>query len=267
MARESKAKVFGVAFGVCFACSLLVASAAVGLKPLQEEAAKIDLQRNILFAAAKDEAARKEYASMSSEKVEKAFESIDDLVVDLDTGKDITSEAYSDEKVRAKYNQIQAAEFKLAGKQKPIDKENDLARIKIRENHGHVYVFTDPETKKKTFILPVRGKGLWSTLKGFVALQEDLETCSYLTFYSHKETPGLGGEVDNKGWKQKWNGKVLVKDGKPVIKVVKTGAKNDTEMDGLSGATVTSNGVEKLLHFWLGPNGYGKYLDSVRSAK
>ncbi len=150
------------------------------------------------------------------------------------------------------------------GEYKDIEAEDDIGNIKRRELKSHVYIRTD-DTKR--YIFPVRGKGLWSTLKGFIALQPDLKTISYLTFYSHAETPGLGGEVDNEGWKEQWEGKVVYdENGEVVISVVKGGATTDYQVDGLSGATITSKGVQNMLVYWMGPEGFKPFIESQKQA-
>ena len=119
-------------------------------------------------------------------------------------------------------------------------------------------------------ILPVYGKGLWSTMYGLLALKRDLRTVAGLTFYQHGETPGLGGEIDNPDWQAKWHGKqALDANGRVIIDVIKgqvdaTGADAYHQVDGLAGATLTSKGVENLLHYWLGRDGYGPLLERLR---
>ncbi|MDF1667135.1 MAG: FMN-binding protein, partial [Planctomycetota bacterium] len=90
-----------------------------------------------------------------------------------------------------------------------------------------------------------------------------------LTFYEHGETPGLGGEVDNPKWKAKWPGKLVFAElgsdpktwDKVRIEVTKSsGDGKPHAVDALSGATITSNGVTRLLQFWLGDNGFGPYI-------
>jgi Na+-transporting NADH:ubiquinone oxidoreductase subunit C len=110
--------------------------------------------------------------------------------------------------------------------------------------------------------------GLWGTMYGFIAIDKDLNTIQGLTFYKHKETPGLGAEIDNPNWKAKWPGRLIHDDsGNIAIKVIKGPAASPSEaphqVDGLSGATLTSNGVTNLLKFWLGDNGFGPYLQSL----
>ncbi len=118
-------------------------------------------------------------------------------------------------------------------------------------------------------VLPVHGYGLWSTLYGFLALEGDGNTVAGITFYEHGETAGLGGEVDNPAWKALWPGKAIyADDGRVALKVVK-GAVNpkaagaEHQVDGLSGATLTSRGVENLVSYWMGDAGYGPILKTI----
>jgi len=119
-------------------------------------------------------------------------------------------------------------------------------------------------------ILPVYGKGVWSTMYGFIALNNDLTTVEGFSFYEHGETPGLGGEVDNPAWRRSWVGKKAFDDrGKVAIEVLK-GAVDPLspeavhQIDGLSGASLTTRGVDKLVRYWLGEHGYGPYLGKLR---
>ena len=123
------------------------------------------------------------------------------------------------------------------------------------------------------FVLPINGKGLWSTLYGFIALAADTRTVKGIGFYEHAETPGLGGEVDNPNWKASWAGKTAMDENfKPIIRLVK-GAVNpssptaSSEIDGLSGATITAVGVTGLVQYWLGEDGFGPYLAQFRAAQ
>ena len=96
---------------------------------------------------------------------------------------------------------------------------------------------------------------------GFLALDADGNTIRELIYYQHKETPGLGGEVQNPAWQALWNGKKLFNNGEVAIQVKKqAGTQNPYAVDALSGATLTSNGVQNTLSYWLGDNGFGPYL-------
>lgn len=263
MKRDSIANTFVVAGGLCIVCSLLVSGAAVMLRPLQEGNVEADKKRNILIAAGLMEPEK--VAGLSKDELDKFFkERIDDLVVDLETGEIVTDDP---EKANA-FDQNKAA--KTEGEHKPLDNKEDIAGIKRRENQSHVYRYKDENGKVLGYVFPVRGYGLWSTLYGYLAVQADLETIQGLTFYQHGETPGLGGEVDNPKWKATWNGKKIYGDAddegvRPVeIQVVRGIASGEYEVDGLSGATITSTGVSNLLKYWLGPDGFRPFIDQIQ---
>lgn len=101
------------------------------------------------------------------------------------------------------------------------------------------------------YAIPISGKGLWSTLYGYFAIEPDGMTAKGITFYAHKETPGLGGEVEKPWFQNNFVGKRFIdEDGNLVgIKVIKGKADPDSpyEVDGISGATITSKGLESFL--------------------
>ena len=101
------------------------------------------------------------------------------------------------------------------------------------------------------YAIPISGKGLWSTLYGYFAIENDGLTVKGIRFYKHKETPGLGGEVSKKWFQNNFIGKEIYNDKELVsIIVAKAGYadKNSLyEVDGISGATITSNGVTSFL--------------------
>ena len=135
----------------------------------------------------------------------------------------------------------------------------NVAKIYLVENGGEI-----------TYgVIPVEGLGLYGTLYGFLALGRDTTTIRGLSFYENRETPGLGGEVDSPRWKSLWPGrKAYDEDWQPRISLVKGSAgppeQDPYEVDALSGATMTSKAVTKLLRFWLGKEGFGPYLEKVR---
>ena len=121
--------------------------------------------------------------------------------------------------------------------------------------------------KPSAYVVPLYGKGLWGTMYGFLTLGgPQFNDIHALVFYEHIETPGLGGEVENPRWKALWDGKkVRDADGAYQIRVIKGSAPTDSlhEVDGLSGATITSRGVTNLLRFWLGDLGFGPFLSQL----
>ena len=119
-------------------------------------------------------------------------------------------------------------------------------------------------------MLPIEGMGMWGTVYGFLAMDRDGNTVRGLTFYEQKETPGLGGEISNPKWQALWVGrKAFDANWAPQLAVIKGQAgppdKDPHHIDGLSGATITSNGITRVVRFWLSAEGYGPYLKTVRS--
>ena len=250
--NETLSRVLTVALGLCIVCSVVVSTAAVALKPQQEANKARDLKRNILMAGGL-------YNPELS--VEEQFATIETRVVDIDTG------LFVDDVDPATFDQRKAA--KDPARSKPLSGEEDPAKILRRESQATVYLVRDDSGALDRIILPVRGYGLWSTLYGFVALESDANTIVGLGFYEHGETPGLGGEVDNLNWKAKWPGKLAYKDGEVAISVLK-GAVNPSsadaswQVDGLSGATLTSKGIHNLVQYWLGDDGFAPLLGNIR---
>jgi Na+-transporting NADH:ubiquinone oxidoreductase subunit C len=253
--KESTSKTIIVALVLCIVCSLVVSSAAVLLKDKQNENKKLDRYTNILAAAGLlDETA----------DVEEQYNAlITARVVNLDTG------LYTDEVDAETFDQLRAS--KDSAQSTALSGDEDLAKISRLENYALVYlVETDGNLDK--VILPVRGYGLWSTLYGFLALENDANTVAGLGFYEHGETPGLGGEVDNPKWKSLWPGKKAYQNGEVDIQLIKgsvaPGSTNaDHQIDGLAGATLTSRGVTNLVQFWLGDKGFQKFLVNLRAGE
>lgn len=126
---------------------------------------------------------------------------------------------------------------------KSIDTETDKKNFPI---------YVDKEDGEvKGYAIPISGKGLWSTLYGYFAIEPDGITAKGITFYAHKETPGLGGEVDKPWFQKNFVGKRFIdeKENLVGIKVIKGKANPNSpyEVDGISGATITSKGLESFL--------------------
>lgn len=258
--KESTARTLLVALLVCLVCSVLVAGAAVALKPIQVENALLDKQRNILAIAGLGDPA------MSGAEVQALFdERIVARLVDLDTGR------FSDEFDAETFDPAAAARDPALSKN--LTSLEDIASINRREQYSVVYIVEGADSQMETLILPVRGYGLWSTLHGFLALRDDLSTIQGFGFYQHAETPGLGGEVDNPRWRGQWPGKEVFDDnGDIAIQVVKgsaatAGPNAQHEIDGLAGATLTANGVNHLLQYWLGEDGFGSFIDNLHAGE
>ncbi|NQX89994.1 MAG: NADH:ubiquinone reductase (Na(+)-transporting) subunit C, partial [Halioglobus sp.] len=149
---------------------------------------------------------------------------------------------------------------------------DDPAKILRKEHYALDYLFKSAQGQVDRIVLPVHGYGLWGQLYGFIALDGNAQTVAGLGFYQHKETPGLGGEVDNPSWKALWPGKQVYRDGKVAIQVLKGKVNPDSadaiyEVDGLAGATLTTRGVSNLVRYWLGENGFAPFLANLEAGE
>lgn len=250
MPNDSTQKTVVVATLLCLACSVLVSGAAVALKPIQDANKEQDKKQNILVIAGLME---------SGKTVDELFANVEAKIVDLETGD------YVADIDPATFDARAAA---VDPKQNVVlTKEQDIASVKRRAKYATVYMVRDAQNQVKKIVLPISGYGLWSTLYGFMSLEGDGNTLTGFGFYEHAETPGLGGEVDNPNWRKQWEGKKLFDEqGDFALEVVKS-AKPDSpyEVDALSGATLTSDGVENLVRFWAGEDAFGPYLEKARS--
>lgn len=254
MPNDSTRKTLIVALALCLVCSILVSTAAVKLQPLQQRNQELDRKKIILEVAG---------LLKPGVSIDKLFKQVEPKVVDLSTGE------YVDTMDPNQYDQRQAAKDPEMGVKIPPDR--DIAQIRRRSKYAVVYLVKE-EGQTKLILLPVHGYGLWSTMYAYIALERDANTIFGLRFYEQGETAGLGAEIDNPRWRNNWTGKVVYGEAeKPQIRVIKgTVAPGDPEakfkIDGLAGATLTANGVTNLIHYWLGPEGFGTYLKKFRPA-
>ncbi|GAB4377668.1 MAG: Na(+)-translocating NADH-quinone reductase subunit C [Calditrichia bacterium] len=260
MSAESTKKTVAVVLGVCMVCSVLVSTAAVGLKARQNENRKIEKIKNILIAG--------NLLTPGVDVRQVYQEKIEGVIIDLETGEKIPESMYDDVLNVQTFDIKEVSSHPKYGKAIPANE--DIAGIKRMPRYMVVY-FVKGDDGFDKIIFPIYGKGLWSTLYGFIALSKDLRTIEGLTFYEHGETPGLGGEVDNPRWKQIWHGKKAYDENWNLqIEVIKgrvdpSSTRAPYQVDGLSGSTLTTRGVDNLVKFWLGKNGYGTFLSKLRS--
>jgi len=256
MRQYSNAYIIGFAAAVCLVCSIVVSSATVALRPAQARNKEIDRQKQVLAVAGLVGPGE----SVASAEVGQRFnDSIVSRAVDLATGE------YDESVKPASYDQRKATKDPATSR-RAVPNNAGVQRV---PNTAVVYQRVE-DGKVKMLILPIEGKGLWSTLYGFIALAPDATTIEGITFYQHGETPGLGGEIDNPSWKALWPGReAFDPSGDVAIHVIKGHAgppsEDPYEVDGLSGATLTSRGVSNLVRFWLSEDGFGPYLDRFRA--
>lgn len=248
---DSVGKTVFVAVALCLVASMIVSAAAVALRPIQEVNALKDKQINILQVAGIYD---------PNQDVVEAFSAFEPQVVELATG------AFSDQFDPATFDDRAAADDPATS----MALTDDSAGIGRQTKFATVYLLRDDAGAIDKVILPIHGYGLWSTLYGFVALEENGNDIFALQFYEHAETPGLGAEVDNPRWKALWNGKKLTDaNGDLQISVSKAApaAGADYHIDALAGATLTSVGVHNLVQFWMGESGFAPFLSNLKEGK
>ncbi|MEJ2604334.1 MAG: Na(+)-translocating NADH-quinone reductase subunit C [Gammaproteobacteria bacterium] len=242
---------------VAIACSVLVSAAVAWLRPVQERYASIDRDRRVLDAAGLIDAGEQ----LSDRAVADRFERLEVHLVDLETGRYTGAEEPGD------YDYLAAAESETEAV--PIPKPEDRARIGRRAPYMPVYLYRD-DGRLERIVLPVYGRGMWSTLKGYLALESDLETVARLSFYEHGETPGIGDVIEKPDWQARWVGKQAYdEEGEPALGVSREALEAEDparryRIDAMSGATKTGRGVTGLLQYWLGDDGYGPLIERLR---
>jgi Na+-transporting NADH:ubiquinone oxidoreductase subunit C len=242
---------------VCVVCAALVSVTAVSLQPRQAANARLYMEKNVLVAAGLVQHGQ----SVSPREVEEFFQGqVRARLVLLETGELVTKERLD----ARRFDQRAARNDPATSRAAPENR----AGVRRLPQYGLVYVVMKDD-KVDQIVIPVEGLGMWGTIYGFMSLAPDGNTVRGLTYYEHKETPGLGGEISNPAWLARWQGRKGFDElDKPAITIIKGKAgspqADPLHVDGLSGATVTSNAVTRLTQFWLGSDGYGPFLRKVR---
>ncbi len=252
--NDSILKTLLVAFVVCLVCSLVVSVSAVSLRDTQRENALNDQRIKILKAAGLYNA---------TINIKDEFNKLDAFFINFNTGEMLKE--FEDLDINT-YDQI--ASTRSSELSSPVPTSEDIAIIKNRENIGKFYILRNNDNSINKLILPVRGFGLWGTMYGYISVENDFNTVSGLEFYDHKETPGLGAEIENPKWKSLWKGKKIYKNNKVQLSVIKGKVASDDNMslykvDGLSGATLTSRGVTNMISYWFSESGYSKLFQNL----
>jgi Na+-transporting NADH:ubiquinone oxidoreductase subunit C len=249
MNTTSNGYVLGFAVLVCVVISAGLAATATALKPTQDEAKEFDRQKNVMVAAGLiqdgDPRSQRELQQLYEQRVT-------EQVLDTTTGKVLADKTSADV---AQMNKEAASAVKTSAEGQGRTAAEESKALKAAAARYRVIAVGKTDEGGSVYVLPISGKGLWSTLYGYLALEGDANTVRGITFYQHGETPGLGGEVDNPQWKANWKGKTILDEQGKLVSVTVKKAKIDPSIpvekhhyvDGLSGATITSNGVTKFV--------------------
>lgn len=260
--KNSNAKTLTVALVLCLVCSVMVSAVAVGLKSQQQRNVQLDQNKNILIAAGLAD------DNTPANKVHELSADFKPRLIHLKEGRFATDE----ELAKAGINDVTTYNADAASKRPGLGNalEEDPARLSYTPVYAKVYVKEKADGTPELMVLPIKGYGLWGTIFGFLTLESDLNTIKGVSFYSHKETPGLGSRITEPNWRALWQGRPIYDDkGEIIFGVVKNGAAkpNPNYIDGISGATLTGRGVHNFIQFWLGDEGYKPFLDNLKNGK
>lgn len=237
---------------LCLVCSFMITGTADVLKERKLAKQRDEVMRNVLLAANVEGVTHDNFRDIFAAKVKP-------MLVDIDTGEQVPAENVMDFDTRmAAINPETSHKIK-----------KDIAKIKTRANNIRIFKVNDDQGQLQTVVLPIYGKGLWSIIYGFIGMEKDLNTVQGIVFYEHGETPGIGDFVNREEWRVTWHGKqIFNSNGNVALKIVKGGAKpgDVNGIDGVSGATRTGAGVQNLINFWFGAEGYANLIDKLKAA-
>ncbi|TNF62065.1 MAG: Na(+)-translocating NADH-quinone reductase subunit C [Burkholderiales bacterium] len=258
--QDSTKKTLTVALVLCLVCSVMVSVAAVGLKPMQDANKALDRNKNVLSAAGLLQ------PGQGRADIQRLFDQFELRLVNLPEGRFATDDELREAGIDPRnYNDRAASRNPALSRSLRGD---DPAGIQRQARFVTVYLRQNDSGQTDLLVLPINGAGLWGAMYGFLVLEGDLRTVRGLSFYEHKETPGLGAKVENEDWRAQWPGQsAFNEDGSVAVTVVKSKASAPGEIDGLSGATLTTKGVDNMVRFWLGEQGYGPFIAHLQAGK
>lgn len=254
MNRNSPTYTVLFTLAVCAICSVLVAGAyeALGEKQRADAAVfrMLDILRLTGLAEADEELERAE--------ILERFEAIRPQAVDMQTRR-------VDPEVDARlHDQREASNDPLTSFLAP---ENN-AGVRRVPDHAIVYERLGAEGGLEQILIPIHGQGYGGQIYGFLSLGPDLNTVTDIVFYELQETPTLGGRITRSSWRRNWPGRRIYDDsGQVALRLVADAGppeEDPYQVDAVSRATVTTNGVQNMLLFWLGPDGFGPFLENYR---
>lgn len=242
--RQGNLYTIGFIIFTSLVSALILSVSSDMLRERQERNIELDMKRNILSAVdlLKEKKSDSETAVLYKDFIRSVVVSSEGKIIE---------KSVSAEKI----------DFESELDKKPADRKYPLF-MSVKDKDGSV----------SSYCIPIVGKGLWSTLYGYLALESDLKTIKGITFYKHGETPGLGAEIENPSFQKNFTGKKILSGNGELVSVTvlkgKTRPNSPTlihEVDGISGATLTSDGVNKLLKNCLSI--YEPYFKTIRKEK
>lgn len=250
--NDSRAKTFIVAFLVASFSAVAVAVTAISLKPLQQENVAREREQRMADMLAS--------VPGLAEILEDAdADSLETRIVDM------TSGTFAEGIDPASFD-VEAAAADPA-RSTALSEADDIAAIGRRPDFAPVHILRQ-DGDLLLLVVPGYATGYQSTIRAYVALEADLNTIAALSVYSQEETPGLGTRIAEPAWQDLWAGKrVADETGAIRIEVVRGAGTSEFEVDGITGATRSTNGVANLVRFWLGEHGFGPFIANLREGR
>ncbi len=239
--KESNGFTFGFAITLVVVVGTVLALLAMGLKPMREQNAKVKKQLDILSAMLdldKEGINRKNAAK----EFEKYINLDEALVLDMNGN------------VKEGVNAFD------------VDIQTEYKDKKLKDSDKNYPLFVANQDGKKLYIIPIVGKGLWGPIWGNICLDEDMSSIKGASFGHKGETPGLGAEIQQKFFIDRWIGEKISDDNGDFTKfeIVKDGSgMNPQKVDGITGGTITSKGVEEMANRCLSV--YAAYFKSLKT--
>ena len=246
VASESVPRTLLIAVAVALFCSAMVSTAVYVLRPIQGAYALLERNRTIVMVAGAFDAE----SEPADAEVVSAFLELDARVLDLDSMRFVPT--------------LNAHGFDHW--QESVEEPVDVEAQGAQESRWVPVYFTGQTGDRAHLVVPVHGQGMWSTIYGYVALADDLNTVVAVRFHRHGETPGIGDRIQDSGWQGLWRGKEIYDaEGMQHIRVAAAGAADPSHrVDVISGASITSEAVGRFVNEWFGEAGYGPWLAALR---
>lgn len=271
---NNSSRVLLFALVICVVCSLILAGSSTLLMDAQQANIRLDIAKNIMICVGHSP---EEFKGKKPEEILAVYrKEFVDLLIDQNNAEanpqimreELAKLGYPSEELSAMEpaDLLNAfnAKFKLLAR-----RSGDPQSYRLSFKMVHIY---QPEGTPKAYVVPIEGYGLWDKIKGFIALENDLQTVRGITFFDHKETPGLGARIEEDWFKQQFHGKkILDANGNLVSVTIVRGKVADliqgeaaqNHVDGISGATLTGVGINKFLQANLA--GYEPFFKSLRN--
>ena len=250
LSNDSRAKTLIVAFLVSAVCALMVSGATVILRPIQtaNRAAEQQARLEALIAGIPG----------MSDLLAQPDAALSTVVIDLEEGEaaeDVTPESLD-------------AALADSSNWTALSANEDIAGLGQRPDYAQIYLLRQPDGEISLAILPVSGAGYNGPIDAILALRGDMNTVAGLAITGQSETPGLGARIEEPAWLAQFRGTELADESGEIRFEVAHGlAGNEYEVDGITGATRTSNAVTRMIRFWVGPEGYGPLIDAVENGE